>query len=226
MSRRTALVVLALLQTATFTGAATAALARPAEPALVAAPAAPFEVEHPTHALPHVVAAKPVRRPAPKRVVHRPRPVVRHVTPHVVRHRVVHRTTLSPEQRMMRAVARIPGYHSGDAQWAISSAWGHWGVADLYGGTAYISPTVPADRMYDVVAHEWSHLLTVKAYGGDVMGALAATNSWFGGSNLTGEERAADCMARILGATWTHYTSCTNATWRQGARRLLARQRL
>jgi hypothetical protein len=143
-----------------------------------------------------------------------------------VHHHRATTSSLTPKQRMMRAVDRIPGYHTGDAVWAISSDWGHWGVADLYGGVAYISPTVPADRMYDVVAHEWSHLLMVKAYGGDVMSALSAANSYFGGSDLMGAERAADCMARLLGATWTHYTSCSDSHWRAGARRLLDRQRL
>jgi hypothetical protein len=46
-------------------------------------------------------------------------------------------------------------------------------------------------------------------------------NSWFGGSGLTGPERAADCMARQLGAQWTHYTSCQDAHWQAGARMLL-----
>ena len=33
-------------------------------------------------------------------------------------------------------------------------------------------------------------------------------------------------MARILGATWTHYTPCSDAHWRAGARTLLSRHRL
>jgi hypothetical protein len=230
MSRRTAVALLAVVQTATLVAGATAALAHPqAAPPVFSAESDPEQWMRPATPLVQVVTAKAVAKPKPKPVA-KPRArtrVVRHTTAtrRTVRH---HRTTssLTPQQRMMRAVGRIPGYHTGDAVWAISSDWGHWGVADLYGGIAYISPTVPADRMYDVVAHEWSHLLMVKAYGGDVMGAIAAANSYFGGSDLTGSERAADCMARALGATWTHYTSCTDSHWRAGARRLLDRQRL
>jgi hypothetical protein len=229
MSRRASVALLALVQTATLVAGATAALARPQAAPQVSAADPEHWAPHPAPVV-HVVKAKAAVKPKPKpKPAAKPAPkrVVKHTT---TRHRTVrhHRTTssLTPQQRMMRAVARIPGYHTGDAVWAISSDWGHWGVADLYGGVAYISPTVPADRMYDVVAHEWSHLLMVKAYGGDVMAAIHAANSYFGGSDLTGSERAADCMARELGATWTHYTSCSDSHWRAGARRLLNRQRL
>jgi hypothetical protein len=131
---------------------------------------------------------------------------------------------LTPEQLMLQAVDRLPGFHTGDATFAITPGLDHWGLAELSSGAVYISPTVPTDRMYDVVAHEWSHVLSVKAYGGDVTAAMAAMNAYFGGSGLDGAERAADCMARLQGATWTHYTPCSNARWRDGARRLLARQ--
>jgi hypothetical protein len=51
-------------------------------------------------------------------------------------------------------------------------------------------------------------------------------NAWFGGSGLTGPERAADCMAILQGATWTHYTTCTNTHWQAGARLLVSGHRL
>ena len=226
MSRRTAVALLALVQTATLVAGATAALAHPGETQpTVAAQPDPEPRMRPTGPMVHVVKAKAVAKPKPKPRVRKR--VVHHAVaprPRTVRHHTS--TSLTPRQRMMRAVDRIPGYHTGDAVWAISSQWGHWGVADLYGGVAYISPSVPSSRMYDVVAHEWSHLLMVKAYGGDVMSALNDANKYFGGSDLTGAERAADCMARLLGATWTHYTSCSDSRWRDGARRLLNRQRL
>ena len=33
-------------------------------------------------------------------------------------------------------------------------------------------------------------------------------------------ELAADCVARLLSASWTNYTSCTDSHWRLGARYL------
>jgi hypothetical protein len=127
---------------------------------------------------------------------------------------------------LARAIERIPGYHRGDAAWRVTTRFGHWGVTDLSNGVVYISPRVPRSRLYDVVAHEWGHVLSVRAYEGDVQRALDALNRWFGGHGLLGAERAADCMARILGARWTGYTSCQDQHWRDGARRLLARRQL
>lgn len=134
--------------------------------------------------------------------------------------------TRSPQQRMDLAVARIPGYHTGDARWELNDSYGSWGTADWYHNRVYISPRVPGRRIYDVVSHEWSHLLSVRVYGGDVNAAVSAMNAWFGGSDLVGAERAADCMAKQLGAQWTHYTPCETARWQQGARDLLAGRRL
>jgi hypothetical protein len=119
------------------------------------------------------------------------------------------------------AIARIPTYHPGASRWVVSGRYGHWGTADWYHDTLYISPTVPADRVYDVVVHEWSHELTVLDYHGNVDAAVKAMNRYFGGQGLTGAERAADCMAVLQGASWTHYTSCTDRRWREGAATLL-----
>jgi len=119
------------------------------------------------------------------------------------------------------AIARIPTYHPGASRWVVSGRYGHWGTADWYHDTLYISPTVPADRLYDVVVHEWSHELTVLDYHGNVDAAVKAMNRYFGGQGLTGAERAADCMAVLQGASWTHYTSCTDRRWRSGAAKLL-----
>jgi hypothetical protein len=232
MPRRALVLVLALLQTLVLlVGTRTAlALQAPAHtrPTTAAAPAEP--VLHARPAVLHVVRPAAVRRAAPRKAVAvrparpRPRPVHR-VAPRRTRV-VVSAVRVSPYDRMMAAVARIPGYRQGDATWVISSAYGHWGMADLGRGIVYVSPGVPANRMYDVVAHEWSHVLSVKPYDFDAMAAVKAMDSYFGGSGLVGAERAADCMARILGATWTHYTPCADAHWRTGARTLLSRQRL
>ena len=124
------------------------------------------------------------------------------------------------------AIARIPTYHAGEAIWLVSNRYGHWGTADWYHDTLYISPSVPTARVYDVAVHEWSHELSVLDYAGDVDTATAAMNAAFGGTGLVGAERAADCMARLQGAAWTHYTPCTDQHWRQEAARLLAGSRL
>jgi len=124
------------------------------------------------------------------------------------------------------AVARIPTYRACTVRWVISRAYAFWGTADWYHGVLYVSPDVPRSKLYDVAVHEWSHELSVLDYAGDVAAATAAMNGWFGGSGLVGAERAADCMSILQGATWTHYTTCTNAHWRAGARRLVSGQRL
>jgi hypothetical protein len=122
------------------------------------------------------------------------------------------------------AIARIPSYVAGRSLWVVSDRYGHWGTADWYHDTLYISPRVPPDRLYDVAVHEWSHELSVLDYAGDVGAAVSAMNNAFGASGsdgLVGAERAADCMAILQGATWTHYTPCTSVSWRQLASRLL-----
>jgi roadblock/LC7 domain-containing protein len=124
------------------------------------------------------------------------------------------------------AIARIPTYRPGAAIWLVSDKYGHWGTADWYHATLYISPAVPTARVYDVAVHEWSHELSVLDYDGDVDAATAAMNATFGGSGLVGAERAADCMAKLQGASYTHYTSCTDTDWRRAAARLLAGSRL
>jgi hypothetical protein len=124
------------------------------------------------------------------------------------------------------AIARIPSYHAHAARWVVSSRYGHWGTADWYHDTLYIEPSVPSAYLYDVAVHEWSHELSVLDYNGNVAAAVAAMNRYFGGSGLVGAERAADCMAILQGATWTHYTTCTDQRWRAGAALLLRRQPL
>jgi hypothetical protein len=127
---------------------------------------------------------------------------------------------------LMGAVSRIPGYSSHTpTRWVLTSRYGHYGATDLASGVVYVNPSVPSSLLDSVVRHEWSHVLTMRVYGGDVPGALAGTRAVFGGSGMTGVERAADCMAIQLGATWTHYTSCSDPAWRAAAARLLAGRR-
>lgn len=161
-----------------------------------------------------------------------------HVTRHVTRHRTLRVTAnrVAPVARVATrptgwslldaAIGRIPSYHSHAARWVVSSRYGHWGTTDWYHDTLYIAPTVPSGYLYDVAAHEWSHELSVLDYNGNVPAAVAAMNRYFGGSGLVGAERAADCMAILQGAHWTHYTSCTDRHWRSAAARLLRGRRL
>jgi hypothetical protein len=112
------------------------------------------------------------------------------------------------------------------AKWVISSRYGHWGTADWYHATLYIAPDVPTDQLFNVAVHEWSHELSVLDYNGNVAEATQAMNATFGGSGLVGAERAADCMSRLQGATWTHYTTCTDSHWRAAAAKLVDGHRL
>ena len=124
------------------------------------------------------------------------------------------------------AIARIPGYRPGGITWTVSSRYGHWGATDLATGWIYISPSVSPGLLDSVVRHEYAHIVTVRAYAGDWRTAKQAANATFGGTGRTGVERAADCMARALGASFTNYTSCARADWQAAAGRLLAGRRL
>jgi hypothetical protein len=125
-----------------------------------------------------------------------------------------------------RAIARIPSYRPGLARWVVYADDGHWGTVYWESSTILIGPRVPVRYLYDVAVHEWSHVLQLRPYGGDQRRAMAAMNAYFGGSGETGAERAADCMARLQGASWTHYTACNDARWRAGAARLIHDQPL
>ena len=125
-----------------------------------------------------------------------------------------------------QAIAQIPNYQTGVATWMVTNRYGHWGATDLANGDIYISPNIPASKVYAVAAHEYAHARTLYNYGWNLQVANVALNTWFGGGDVTARERAADCMAIAEGATWTSYTSCQNAHWRQGSRILLAGQRL
>lgn len=125
-----------------------------------------------------------------------------------------------------QAIARIPGYPPGVATWVVTARYGHWGATDLRSGRIYISPYVPASRVYDVASHEYGHARAAYDYGWNQQAADAALGAWFGGGTTEARERSADCMAIAQGATWTTYTPCQNEHWRQGARILLAGQRL
>jgi hypothetical protein len=120
------------------------------------------------------------------------------------------------------AIARIPGYRQGTIQWSVTSRYGHYGTTDLATSHIYIAPYVDTSLLDSVARHEYAHVLSVRAYGGDWRAAKSAMNTAFGGSGMTGAERAADCMAKAMGATWLHHTSCSSTSWQELASRLLS----
>ena len=203
--------------------------ARPTAAAL--AVAAPHTYQPPVSTAPVALAARVTVHSGAAAT---PKPTHRRPAPHVVSTRravtpVAHRTAakrpvraVSYTSALMAAVSRIPSYRAGTVRWVVSRAYAFWGTADWYNAVLYVSPDVPRSKLYDVAVHEWSHELSVLDYAGDVSAATSAMNAWFGGSGLTGPERAADCMSILQGATWTHYTTCTDAHWRAGARLLVA----
>jgi hypothetical protein len=152
--------------------------------------------------------AKPAPRPAPS-----PAPPIRSSGP-------------TGWPALDAAIARIPGYSAGGIRWSVTSRYGHWGATDLATSEIFISPAVSPGLLDSVVRHEYAHVVTVRAYGGDWRTAKSATNAAFGGSGRTGVELAADCMARAMGASWTQYTSCARQDWQQLSARLLSGRRL
>lgn len=124
-----------------------------------------------------------------------------------------------------QAIVRIPSYRPWVVQWVVMGLNG-WGLADLSRYIIYISPDVPLNRLYDVAVHEWSHILSVVDYQGALNVALVAMNNYYQTTGMYGSEIAADCMAILQGAQWTHYTPCTYQPWRSAARRLVAGTRI
>ncbi len=203
-------------QTPTPVGAVTSSPAAP-DPAGVAPTSVRRVTPVPTQT--QLSAASRVRRLSAARPSTKARP---HAP---ARTRSVAKRPTSRGTALQRAVARIPGYsRQRPAAWVLTARYGHYGATDLGRNTIYISPSVPASVLDDVVRHEWSHLLTVRTLGG-VSAAIAGSNRLFGGSGMVGVERAADCMARRLGARWTNYTSCSDPRWQRAAADLVAGRR-
>lgn len=98
----------------------------------------------------------------------------------------------------------IPQVDPGGAATWVFERNGSWGASD--GHTIYIDPDVPSSKRFSVLVHEYSHVLQVQAYG-SLNESVAAMSALIGGSpsDVTANERAADCMALMLGATWVNY---------------------
>jgi hypothetical protein len=171
------------------------------------------------------VPGTPVRRVAAASTSAQPHTVA-HKTTATARKPVVHHVSGPTSWAALNAaIARIPTYYPGGAKWVVENT-GWWGTSDWFNDVIYVSPTVPESKLYDVASHEWSHIKSVHDYGGAVSTAKSAMAAYFGGGPTMGPEYAADCMALLQGATWTNYTSCSNPTWRAGARLLLEGHRL
>lgn len=176
-----------------------------------------------------VATPKPAKKTAPKPVKKIVKAAAKKSTPKVAAPRIAAPTKVSGPTSwaaLNAAIARIPGYRPGVARWYVTGKYGHYGTTDLANGNIYISPNVPTNLLYSVAAHEYSHALVSQNYGRNWRAANTALARVYGGSGMTAQERAADCMAKRLGASWTHYTSCTSSSWRTAAGKLLQGRRL
>jgi hypothetical protein len=125
---------------------------------------------------------------------------------------------------LQASVQRLPNYFPGIVHWKLSTSSRHYGTTDWVTNTITISAFTPVNLLYSVIAHEWSHEIQAFVYHRDFWGIVRSMNRHFGGGGSSGQrgvEYAADCMARLMGATWTDYTSCQNRKWRHSAKRLL-----
>lgn len=125
-----------------------------------------------------------------------------------------------------RAIATIPSYRRGVATWVVDNAYGHYGATNLATRQIHIARTVPTSRLFSVAAHEYGHALTAVNYAGNEAAANAGLARYFRSGTTMNREYAADCMAILMGARWTHYTRCGNARWRFAAATLLHGGRL
>lgn len=214
---------------ATVTLPATTPPARPAQPARPAT-----ESPSPARRVPTATAPSPTR-PAPPKARPTPAPPQRAAAQPPRKAPVVARPTAKKPSTasgptgwgaLDAAIGRIPGYWQGGIHWSVTSRYGHYGTTDLATADIYISPGVPTSLLDSVVRHEYAHVVSVRAYGGQWQTTVSALNRAFGGSGMTGAERAADCMARAIGATWTYHTSCSSSSWRSMAAQLLAGHRV
>jgi len=98
-------------------------------------------------------------------------------------------------------------------------AWGATWVGNPKDAVVYIAPRTPANKMCDVVFHEWIHVLQARAWGAQ---SFSVINDALGikGPKFAGVDQVADCGALMLGAKWINY-GCTSSTAKAIARTLL-----
>ncbi len=100
-----------------------------------------------------------------------------------------------------RLAASLPGeWYVRDAG-ALGATCLRAGGPCAHAGQVFIARRTPLNQLASVMKHESMHVRQSRIYGLNVITALAP----FGGI-----EAVADCGARMLGATWTHYVkTCT-----------------
>lgn len=102
---------------------------------------------------------------------------------------------------------------AGTANWIFERNQA-WGASDGY--NIYIDPDMPSDKRFSVMVHEYSHVLQAQVFG-----SLNASVAALGGT--ADNEKTADCMAQMLGASWINY-GCPDS-YRDAAAAILAGQR-
>jgi len=174
-----------------------------APPAITSAPPASASAPAPAPATPPAPASAPPADPAPQAAakVVAPAPAAQKKTP-----------AQSFGGQLDAAVAKVPGASS--ATWIVEDK-GAWGATDLAAGVVYVAPRTPANRLLDVVRHEWVHVQQGRVYGG-----IAKAKSAL--ASVGGIEVVADCGAKLLGAGWTHYVKACTPEQTAAAKHVLA----
>lgn len=208
------------------TGSSAEVRADPATPAVVTTPAEPAPVTEPSPVLMNAGASTPVGDSAvaavPTDVSTAPAaadPSTPSVAPTPVPAEPVvdEQTPVAAEPEPAPVVEQAANWMEalrpqidpeGLATW-VFEARGAWGASD--GHTVFIDPDVPEDKRWSVMVHEYGHVLQVRHYGS--LDATAEAMNAVVGAGPTDQgptESNADCIAELLGATWTDY-GCQDA---------------
>lgn len=87
-----------------------------------------------------------------------------------------------------------------------------WGVALVDKNTVHIKSGLNNTNLTYVVAHECAHMLQYRAYAGDFSKLMSDMNRIYGGKDLAGLERNADCITKSWKIKVYSYTnSCSGA---------------
>lgn len=131
-----------------------------------------------------------------------------------------------PSAATLDTMVMTAGLDDDTITWVVAEIAGpHWGWAETSTSTITIDPGVPAADVTNIALHEWAHIHHTRVYGGDWQTSRVEADAVFGTDR--GEEYAADCIARLRGATWTPTaTPCDDPNHRAAAQLLLNGERL